>query len=182
MSRQVNLNSQLSHQMNAVADRRPAVARSIASAVFACALIISSTVAAANERPFKARLSGNANLSPTDDPCVMRNDETAQGNASHMGQITWESVEFVNFCTVQGGVAVTGSFVITAANGDQLFGTYETIGFPDVNGNLIIHGDYWFDGGTGRFEDATGSGDIDAEASLAPGFPFDGRLTGTIEY
>jgi hypothetical protein len=46
----------------------------------------------------------------------------------------------------------------------------------------VIHGNYQFTGGTGRFADATGSGDIDAIAFLAPGLPFEGTFTGTINY
>jgi hypothetical protein len=39
-----------------------------------------------------------------------------------------------------------------------------------------------FSGGTGRFVDASGSGEIDAIAFLAPGLPFVGTIEGTIDY
>ena len=84
----------------------------------------------------------------------MRNDETAEGDATHLGRFTWVTVEFANFCTVPGGVAVTGAFTMTAANGDELSGEYMTIGLFDADGNLIIEGVYEFNGGTGRFADA----------------------------
>ena len=99
-----------------------------------------------------------------------------------LGRFTWSDVEFVNFCTVPGGVAVTATFTMTAANGDELSGEFTTTGFPAEDGSLVIHGTYQFTGGTGRFADATGSGDIDAVASLAPGLPFTGTLDGTIDY
>jgi hypothetical protein len=138
--------------------------------------------ASAEERPFNARMSGNASLSLTDDPCVLRNDETVAGEATHLGTFTWVSVEFANFCTVPDGVAVTGSFTMTAANGDELSGGYTTIGLFDVDGNLIIHGVYEFTGGSGRFANASGSGDLDAIGFLTEGLPVEGSMDGTIDY
>jgi len=139
-------------------------------------------VASAEDRPFKASLSGNAVLSPTDNVCVLRNNESGDGNATHLGHFEWESEEFADFCATPGGVAVLGSFVMTAANGDELYGVYTTLGEFDAAGNLIIHGTYEFDGGTGRFAGASGSGDIDALGFLTPGLPVFGTFTGTIDY
>jgi hypothetical protein len=136
----------------------------------------------AEERPFIARMAGNAHLSETQDPCVLRNDETVEGHATHLGSFSWLSVEFANFCTVPDGVAVTGAFTMTAANGDQLTGEYTTIGLFDADGNLIIHGVYEFTGGSRRFADASGSGDIDAIGFLTEGLPVEGTLDGTIDY
>ena len=146
------------------------------------ALVLGTGVASATERPFSASLAGNASLSGTDDPCVLQNNETATGNGTHLGRFTWESEEFANFCANPNGVAVIGSFMITAANGDLLFGVYTTLGEFDAAGNLIIHGTYELDGGTGRFANATGSGDIDAIGFLTPGLPVFGSFAGTIDY
>jgi hypothetical protein len=154
----------------------------IAAVLSAAAITLIPGSAAARDRPFTAALNGNANLSPTDDPCVMRNDETAEGRATHLGRFTLKSVEFVDFCSVPGGVAVEGKFTMTAANGDKLFGEVQTTGFPDEDGNLVIHGRYRFVGGTGRFAGATGCGDVDVLASLAPGLPFTGMFKGSIDY
>lgn len=136
---------------------------------------------AAHERPFAARLAGNASLSMTEDPNVLRNDETATGQATHLGLFSWVSVEYANFATVPGGVAVVGSFTMTAANGDRLFGEYKTIGLFDDDGNLIIHGTFRFTGGTGQFIDVSG-GAIEAIGYLTPGLPVEGTLTGSIDY
>lgn len=136
----------------------------------------------AADRPFKANLTGNANLSPTDNPAVLRNDETGVGNATHLGRFTWADVEFANFGVVPGEVHVVATFTMTAANGDQLYGEFTSIGtFADAV-TLVIHGSFQLAGGTGRFSDATGSGDIDAVALLAPGLPFTGTLDGSIDY
>jgi hypothetical protein len=91
-------------------------------------------------------------------------------------------VEYADFDEIPGGVAVTASFTRTAANGDQLYSTFTSVGYFDEDGNLLLHGEYQFTGGTGRFADATGSGDIDAIAYLSPGLPFDGTFTGTIDF
>lgn len=139
-------------------------------------------VAAGEELPFKARLTGNAHLSPTDDPSVLRNDETGMGIATHLGAFTWADVEYANFAVIPGGVAVVATFTMTASDGDQLYGTFTSTGNFDKDGNLVIHGRYQFAGGTGRFSDATGSGDIDAIAYLSPGLPFEGTFAGAIDF
>jgi len=139
-------------------------------------------VAAAQVRPFKASLTGNAHLSPTGDPCVLRNDETGAGNATHLGQFTWADIEYADFCAIPGGVGVVATFTMTAANGDNLYGEFTSVGHFADAATLVIHGSYQFTGGTGRFADATGSGDIDASAFLSPGLPFEGTFSGTIDY
>ena len=149
--------------------------------VIALAIAAAPGDAAAEERPFKATFTGNAFLTPTDDPCVLRTNEIGGGDAADLGRFTWESEEFANFCANPGGVAVIASFVMTAANGDELYGVYTALGEFDAAGSLIIHGTYEFDGGTGRFAAATGSGDIDALGFLARGLPVFGTLAGTID-
>lgn len=108
-------------------------------------------------RPFEATATGNANLSPTDDPCIVINRETATGTATHLGEFAWRDVETVDFCAIPGGVAVVGEFVMAAANGDELTGEFTTTGTFQPNGDLLIAGTYLFTGGTGRFVGATGT-------------------------
>jgi len=139
-------------------------------------------LAVAEERPFMAAWTGNANLSPTDDPLIMRNDETGEGEATHLGRFTWASVEFVDFSNFPPRVAVKGTFTMTAAEGDQLFGKYKTVGLANDDGNLDILGVFRFTGGTGRFADATGGGQLKATAFFAPGLPFEGEFLGAIDY
>jgi hypothetical protein len=146
------------------------------------AVVLTPAVGSAEERPFKASLTGNAHLSPTDDPSVLRNDETGVGTATHLGLFTWTEIEFADFDEIPGGVAVVASFTMTAANGDRLYGTFTSSGYFADAETLVIQGSYQLTGGTGRFADATGSGDIDASAFLSPGLPFEGTLTGTIDY
>jgi len=145
-------------------------------------LVVGSGVASAEVRPFSASFAGNGSLGGTDDPCVLQNNETATGTSAQLGRFTWESEEFANYCVNPNGVAVIGSFMITTANGDLLYGVYTTLGEFDGAGNLIIHGTYELDGGTGRFADATGGGDLDAIGFLTPGLPVFGSLAGTLDY
>ncbi|HEY1379727.1 MAG TPA: hypothetical protein VGF55_23185 [Gemmataceae bacterium] len=152
----------------------------LALAITAAALTPAAAVAGG--RPFKARLTGNAHLSPTDDPAVLRNDETGQGNATHLGRFTWTDVEFADFSDFPLMITVEATFTMTAANGDQLYGEFTTVGVPAADGSLVIHGHFHFTGGTGRFTDAEGYGQIDAVASTGPDLPFTGTLTGRIDY
>lgn len=133
-------------------------------------------------RPMSVTLQGNANLIPTNDPCVFTNEETGSGNSTHLGAFVWSDVETVNFCTVPGGVSVVGSFVMTAANGDAVTGDLTTTGLFQMNGDLLIDGTYSIAGGTGRFVDATGEGLVNITAQLSPGLPFAGTIEGTIQY
>jgi hypothetical protein len=151
-------------------------------ATLGAALVLGTGAAFAEQRPFSASLAGNASLSGTGDPCVLQNNETATGTGTPLGRFTWESEELASFCANPAGVAVVGSFMITAANGDLLYGVYTALGEFDGAGNLIIRGTYELDGGTGRFAEATGSGDIDGISFLTPGLPVFGSLAGTIDY
>jgi len=146
------------------------------------ALAAIPAIAVAEERPFMARWEGNAHLSPTEIPWIQRNDETGEGEATHLGRFTWASVEFVDFREFPPKVSVTGTFTMTAADGDQLFGKYTTVGMANDEGNLDILGCFCFTGGTGRFAGATGGGLLKATAFFAPGLPFEGEYLGTINY
>jgi hypothetical protein len=162
--------------------------RSIAvpSRLLAVALVfgamVSSPVQAGNPRPFKATQTGNAHLTPTDNPRFVRNDETGTGNATHLGLYSWTSVEIVDFIGFPPDVAVCGSFTMTAADGDKLYGAYETTGRLIDPVTLEVQGTFTFTGGTGRFANAAGGGVLGAKAYLSEGLPFEGTFDGTISY
>ena len=75
-----------------------------------------------------------------------------------------------------GGRAVL--FTITAASGDLLYADYEQV--LDV-ATLTWKGSYTFTGGTGRFADATGTGEFDVTLDLNAG-TVTGSLDGTISF
>ena len=132
--------------------------------------------------PFKATIDGNAHLSPTKLLWLQRNDETGEGEATGLGGFAWASVEFVDFRKFPPKVSVVAAFTMTFADGDKLFGAYITTGIANEVGNLDIHGVFVFTGGTGRFNGATGGGELTATAFFAPGLPFESEWLGTIDY
>lgn len=56
-----------------------------------------------------------------------------------------------------------GVFTFTGTGGDALFGNWLAVGVPGATpGELIVSGPFRFTGGTGKFEDASGGGDLKA--------------------
>ena len=99
----------------------------------------------AADRPFKGHAEGVISFTS---PTTAVTDLT--GEATHLGRFTrHESL------TIEGPF-IFGSIIFTAANGDELY--------ADVFGMFVSANDavgtYFFDGGTGRFEDATGEADF----------------------
>ena len=139
-------------------------------------------VAGAEERAMKGMWAGNAKLTPTDDPDYVTNNETAVGEATHLGKFAMTSVETVYVKYFPDFISVEGKFTMTSADGDKLFGTYCTTGGINEEGSLDIIGTYRIVGGTGRFAGATGQGELRAVAFLSEGLPFLGFMDGTIDY
>ena len=141
-----------------------------------------SSVASADPpgAPFVLVLQGNANPTPTSDPCILTNTETGTGQSAALGAFTWESSEVVDLCA-NGNADIDGHFTLTAANGDKLSGTYRTSAHLDFQAGVITAvGRYKLTGGTGGFAGARGKGVTAATGSLAPPFAFDGGLFGSI--
>ena len=85
------------------------------------------------------------------------------GQVTHLGRVTVDiSYGEVNLSengdNLEPGPP-TGTGVITAPNGDKLFGTFRFLGLPTPTpGLLAIAGTFTITGGTGKYEGATGSG------------------------
>lgn len=134
-------------------------------------------------QPFIVALQGHANPTPTEDPCVLVNTEEATGSALGIGPIAWAAREVVNLCSNAEGAEIEGEFAITAADGDQMFGVYQTLAQLDFESNKITaSGRYRIVGGTGRFDGASGEGIIGASGSLQPPFEFRGVLLGRVSF
>jgi hypothetical protein len=93
-------------------------------------------------------------------------DITGSGNATHLGRYTYVARECFN--PLSG--AFGGTFTLTAANGDEVRGTYD----GQVSGTLdpdvaAYHESADITGGTGRFAGASGTLEIDGLANLATG-------------
>jgi hypothetical protein len=81
-----------------------------------------------------------------------------EGDATHMGPTLMESIIFGELVPPGDPGGQTGCAEITADNGDELYQVYDegtaTFIFPILTGS----GTWYWDGGTGRFASATGSG------------------------
>ena len=143
-------------------------------------------LATSQVRPFRLTVEGNANPDFSQGPCNVVNTEAGTGKALHLGKVTWTSSEVANFCvdpSNPGKAAVTGTMVVTAANGDQLTISYQsTVQGDFAAGTLTVTGTWTITGGTGRFSDASGSGTLTAAGSLAPPFDIAGEFVGGITY
>jgi hypothetical protein len=151
-------------------------------AVIAAALVVAvwpGTAVAEDDElvPFEVQLEGFA--SPVFNPDgSISNTELALGESAQLGSVTWMSEEEAVFNDTN-ELKVKGEFVITMANGDQVFGKYKTIGtiaFPvgTFEGHFVITG------GTGRFADASGNGTIFGVGNLLSPFEIVGSLSGKI--
>lgn len=109
--------------------------------------------AAGHEMPFKGRLEGVYSLS-FPNSVTLAVTGTGTGNATQLGQFTLAYDEIVNLTTGVG----TGTYDLTAANGDTLSADWTGAGFPTADPNVLrIVEDATITGGTGRFANASGS-------------------------
>lgn len=144
---------------------------------------VPATAGQSVERPFKERLSGyvvDLHTPPDEGQCSMPSlwvsTTAGTGVVSHLGRVTW--VE--RHCFQMDGMFGDVELVITAANGDQLFGTFvggmtgpstfaETVTFTGGTGRFVgasgtVDETGWFDPVSGYME-ITGVGSIDYDAS-----------------
>ena len=145
----------------------------LALSVFvAVALAQTPETRATNEVPFKSRVAGQQTsrtflMAPDfiNYPLLgfplntkfLRVTTSATGNGTALGKYTIESVYEVEFGMVDGVLTFVsdGTFVSTAANGDNGFGTFT---FYRVVGEDTFSGPWQLTGGTGRFEGTAGAG------------------------
>ena len=94
-----------------------------------------------------------------------------------------ESFEIVELCANPDGAEITGGFTLTGANGDQVFGTYDTLGHLDfANNEVTFAGQFTITGGTGQFEGASGGGSIEGFGTLSPPFDVFAQMNGRVMY
>jgi hypothetical protein len=136
-----------------------------------------TALSARHDVPFKGRLEGAYRLTfPSSSTLVVTGDGT--GNATQLGQFTFEYDEVVNLATGIG----TGTYEFTAANGDTLTAEWTGLGFPTTDPNVLaIVENATITGGTGRFANAGGSFRIDRLFNFVTssgGGSFDGTMHG----
>ena len=163
--------------------RTRTIAIAIAVAIAAAGASGAEAVAAAGPRPFGATLEGHSNAVPTSDPCVLTITEGGTGKAVHMGAIAWASSETLNLCSNPEGADVQGELVMTAANGDEVFGRYVSLVRPDFQAGVFTFTGRWeIVSGTGRFRNVTGEGTLSGGGSLVPPFQVMASMVGSISY
>ena len=140
---------------------------------------------------FRAEVTTVETLAPKPQRCpltLLAGSTTGSGQATHLGAVTLASSD----CVLPPGVfmpsgvpagvtcgnSLEGTFrfcdgrlTLTAANGDQLRAEYSGELRPpaDPASPYTIAGSYRIVGGTGRFEDACGSGDLEGTMNLLTG-------------
>jgi hypothetical protein len=134
----------------------------MAVAVAAVALLLAATPAAASpdadqERPYRVVWSGSFQMFGEEPnwcpPDLVPVHIEGSGIASHMGAI---EVETWHCSDLDAGEFVLGVEVITAANGDELHGTYTGLLTPITETEWTCDTYHVYDGGTGRFSNASG--------------------------
>jgi hypothetical protein len=114
------------------------------------ALILSGWATAGKQVPFKGRSSGVVTAVGFDSVKGIAYTRVAgEGEATHLGHFTVTGDVAVDVAT---GIP-TGTWTLTAANGDMLFLKMTGSGIDPTHG----FGEFTVVGGTGRFEGATGS-------------------------
>ncbi len=138
---------------------------------------------AAPERPWSVVYSGTYQAGTHHcEPGFVPLDTEGSGHATHLGAVTIHIRDCVNPIT---GEITDGVVVYEAANGDQLFGTFEgTVLAPNPDGSLPVTVLGTYDGGTGRFTNATGQATETAIAvpTSETSGSIAGELSGTIAY
>jgi hypothetical protein len=144
------------------------------ASLVAVALLGTITPAPAEERPFRLRGAGEVLLDET-----LAGPFTASGQATHLGR--WTNQGTIQFTPIPGTplLTATGEVTFTAANGDTL--TADIEGILDVSAVPFVgNATFYWTGGTGRFENASGRADFVALNDPDGSFTF--TCEGSIDY
>ena len=134
--------------------------------------------AAANDRiPVKARETGTFELLGPCQTGGMILEVTGTGHATQLGNYNGNYRECLDPAT---GAVTRGTFTLTAANGDKVFGTHSGQALPTDDPNVVHYEDPGvITGGTGRFAGAGGILTTRGLANLATG-DYTGTITGSV--
>jgi hypothetical protein len=140
-------------------------------------LLLGSIPALAVERPFALNGTGVATLIIDEAGHLIGATPTGSGTATHLGQ--WTVAGNVTYTPDSNGVLHSGGdATITAANGDKLQVTIDGILDPVA---AVDQGVFYFVGGTGRFEGASGSANFVVHINPLTG-GFELTMVGKIDY
>jgi hypothetical protein len=127
--------------------------------------------------PFNARCTLAIQPPTPVGPELIHQLDTGECQVAHLGRTTFVSDKIIN--VVAGTQTLEATF--TAANGDVLRASGSGTSSMVSPGIVAFEATITFDGGTGRFADATGSAVIRGQANLAAGTSAP-EMTGTIQY
>jgi hypothetical protein len=123
-------------------------------ACLAAGLLSAPNPASASDHvPFHATLFGYVETSEFLPPCTIHGHSIVFGNATHLGAYTGTAELYQDVCNS----TFIGSFHDFAANGDEIYGTFE--GYLTLTGTPGVYDNHEtadVTGGTGRFANATG--------------------------
>jgi hypothetical protein len=141
------------------------------------ALALPTHAAAADRVPLKAAETGTFQLRGPCETGGVVVDVAGSGHATHLGDFTTHYRE----CFVPATGAVTdGSYTLTAANGDMIFGTYGGQVSPTGDQTVFAYEDPGvITGGTGRFAGASGIVGTSGVVNLATG-KYSGTIIGSL--
>src|SRR5687768_12408962 len=118
-------------------------------------LCFSAPVMAREQVPFRGTLTGFARPTVVD-PCTIIVPISGAGQAMDLGRFTWSSTSIATeICTLFPSFNIHETVTLTAANGDQLFGTGvgtgTTVDFTDPSKiQVTVEETITITGGTGR--------------------------------
>lgn len=104
---------------------------------------------------------------------------TGSGHSTQLGDYSAHYRECLDLST---GAVTDGTFTLTAANGDTVFGTFSGQSVPTDDPNVVTYHDPGvITGGTGRFAGAGGTMTTAGVANMATG-TYTGTSTGSISH
>ena len=149
----------------------------IRTAMVTLFLLLGTIPVSAVERPFALKGAGVAPLITDEAGHLIGASPTGSGTATYLGQ--WTVAGTVHYTPDSNGVLhSSGDATITAANGDKLQVQIDGILDPVA---AMDQGTFYFVGGTGRFEGASGSANFVVSINPVTG-GFDLTVVGKINF
>ena len=139
-------------------------------------LLLGTIPASAVERPFALNGNGVATLITDESGNLTGAIATGSGTATHLGQ--WTVNGNVKYTPDNGVLRSSGEATLTAANGDKLQVQIDGILDPIA---AVDQGVFYFVGGTGRFDGASGSANFVVTINPLTG-GFELTIVGKINY
>ena len=141
--------------------------RTLLGLLVLAALALPMQAAADNDLPLKGSETGTFQLLGPCDTGGIALEVSGTGQATFLGSYSSRYRECFDPAT---GAVIGGSFTLTGANGDILYGTFGGQAIPTGAPNVLAYDDPGvITGGTGRFADASGIVNTSGVANLATG-------------